>query len=212
MMTKFPPSWVSFVMVLCVGCACLVGCGSRVSKAQAVEQQIKAVGRAAAAQAIAADVKAGAYSYDDALTMVWHQLEDVSANRAVVIGERTVPSDEITMYAGAVLDAAGHLGTALGQSDMHEPFWQRVGQLAAMAADRAMLDGRPDEARSLVLAGPQRWRTQGYWLMNPGHDALASAILAANGERDEAIRRLEERTEQMAPVVQDVYDRLRSGR
>lgn len=96
-------------------------------------------------------------------------------------------------FAGAVLDFARMIDADLPKSEQFFMMWWRVGQLAARAAALSMEDNRLEEARSLVLAGPDHWQSQAYWQYHPDHDALASLILARTGEREEAIRRLRSR-------------------
>src|SRR5262249_20116084 len=79
------------------------------------------------------------------------------------------------------------------------------------ASEEAFAGGRLSEARSLVFAGGQRWQNEAYWMLHTGHDALASAILAQSGERAEAIRRLDERTDLNGPAA-EVLEWLREGR
>ncbi len=55
--------------------------------------------------------------------------------------------------------------------------------------------GRIDEAKELVFAGPKRWQVESYWLMYSDHDALASYILDSAGQHGEAVSRLRNRSE-----------------
>jgi len=115
-----------------------------------------------------------------------------------------------TVFAGGVLDAIEQAGEAVGTGGEFEFFWMKVGRLACKSADVAMASSRLAEARALVLAGSRRWQHENYWSRYPDHDALAAAILAAAGERDEAVRRLRSRDELGSPA-KEVLEQLLRG-
>lgn len=121
--------------------------------------------------------------------------------------ERLDQDPGATVFAGAVLDAIATGGDEVGTGGEFEIFWMKVGRLACKAADTAMANNRLAEARSLVLAGSQRWQNDSYWRRYPDHDALAAVILAASGERDVALQRLRSREELESPA-REVYEQI----
>jgi len=133
-------------------------------------------GRAAAAAGLEADFRAGRVTLDLALDHAFFTIEDGSADPA---------------YVGAVLDCATRVEDAIPASpELSTLLLRRIGRLAFQGAEAAYLAGDVAGARSLVLAGPGRWQTESYWMRYPDHDALAAVLLAATGDRGEALRRL----------------------
>jgi hypothetical protein len=133
---------------------------------------------------------------------------DSALNRA---HEKLEAGEDAAAFAGAVLDASLRLEDRFNNGAEFEIFWRRVGRLAFRGALAAMQRGRAQEARTLVLNGPDRWKNEPYWIANPDHDALASVVLSATGERAEAIRRLQERTVLDAEAA-DALAALQRGR
>ncbi len=86
-----------------------------------------------------------------------------------------------------------------------------MGRLAFRAAEEAHAQGRIREAGTLVFAGPRRWQNESYWMRYSDHDALAAVILARNGDREAAIRRLRDRADLSGPAL-EVYQMLMEGR
>lgn len=152
--------------------------------------------RAGAATALAGAYRQGHVSFMDAFNLAFDKLD---------------AGEDATALAGAVLDAAVQIEDLLAHGAEFEIFWRRVGQLAARAAQAAVDRGRWDEARTLVLAGPKRWQNESYWRAYPGHDGLASLILANTGDRDEAIRRLQSRPH-LEGDAEMVLEFLRTGK
>lgn len=140
---------------------------------------LAATNRPAAMIELVSAIDAKRFTFDAALTRA-HQKLDAGEDAAA--------------FAGAVLDASLRLEDRFNASAEYELFWRRVGRLACAGAAVAMKHGRAQEARTIVLNGPDRWKTEMYWLAYPDHDALASLVLHANGERAEAVRRLQDRT------------------
>jgi len=133
----------------------------------------------------------------------------IDASFAAVELAETDPTSSLaaTAYAGAVLDAALAVEGVLPKDGEFEIFWFRLGGLAFKAAEEAFARGRLVEARSLVLAGPDRWQNESYWRRHSAHDALAAVILAQSGEGGEALRRLGSRADLDGPAL-DVYEQL----
>lgn len=145
-------------------------------------------GRAAIAGALINDFHAGKLTFADALDAAHERLDHD-------------PSSEATLFAASVLDLGSAVASQLQTGpEMEIMFWWRVGRLAFRAAEADAVAGRWKEARAVVLAGPERWQTEAYWRTYPDHDALAAIILAQNGERAEAIRRLKSRPMLVEPA------------
>ncbi len=140
---------------------------------------LAATNRPGAAAALLAAWNAGEITFEDAL------------NRAHDLLEK---GEDASGFAGAVLDFGVAIQSRFNTSGEMEIFWFRLGRLAFRGALAAFQRGRVEEARSIVLAGPKRWQTEGYWLRYRDHDALTSIILDASGETMEAISRLRDRT------------------
>lgn len=157
----------------------LGGCQTEEDRLQAIAAQAKTAGRAAASTALTQAWQDGRVTFDGALTYAHGRLE---------------AGEDVTEFAGAVLDTASANAREFQSGDEFEIFWMRVGRLAFAASLRAYEAGRLEEARSLVLAGPPRWQRESYWLRYPDHDALAAVILARTGDRTEAVQRLRSRS------------------
>ena len=125
----------------------------------------------------------------------------------------TLERDERTfVYVGAVLDFASFVEDAIPRDPaLSTILLRRIGRLAFQAAEAAYLAGDVALARSLVLAGPARWQSQPYWTRYPDHDALAAMLLAATGERAEALRRLNSRPVLTGPA-EEAFGLIRAMR
>lgn len=105
------------------------------------------------------------------------------------------PGDAASVaFAGAVLDVVGMIMPDI-ESKTNELFWIQVGTLAGKSAAVAFNGDDIPLARSLVLAGSDRWQTEAYWRQHPDHDAVASLILHKAGESKDALDRLRSRPE-----------------
>ncbi len=140
---------------------------------------LAATNRAGATTALFAAWNAKQLTFEDALTRAHDMLEK---------------GEDASAFAGAVLDFAVLIQDKFNPSGEMEIFWFRLGRLAFRGSLTAFQAGRVEEARSIVLAGPARWQSEGYWLRYRDHDALASIILDASGETSEGISRLRDRT------------------
>lgn len=116
--------------------------------------------------------------------------------------------EDATVFAGAVLDLAESLEDRLPKGPEHFLYWRRMGQLAYLAAYRAVELSRPDEAWTLVLSGPGHWQDGAYWRAYPNHDELASSLMAMFGDRREAMARLDRRADQ-GPEMEAMRSRVR---
>ena len=166
--------------------------------------------RAALTQDIVQAIKAKTFKIGDAIDAAHSRLEAASAgSKGASTNQAT--SGAATNMAGAVLDAVAALGDALPQGGEHEIFWMQVGRLAFRAGEEAFANQRLTEAGTLILAGGKRWQNEPYWLRYSDHDGLASAIMAAQGDRTGAIARLQSRPD-LNGVALEVYQKLTGGR
>ena len=144
--------------------------------------------------------------------VVAFKAEQITADDAITLAHQKLDAGEdATAFAGAVLDMLLAVEDKLPQGGEFELFWMRVGQLAFRAALTAYNHHRPDEAMTLVFAGPRRWQTDAYWQKSQNHDALASIILSDNGRRSEAIARLQGRPDLDGPAL-EMYEKLTGRR
>ena len=172
------------------------GCESKTRRVTAYYSQAQ-VGRGAAAAAMAADWRAKRIKLADCLDLAFAHIDSA--------GDAAAGN-----FAGAVLDFAQLIEQELPQSPDMELFWSRLGGLAAASAEQAYMRQDIPQARSLVLAGPQRWQNEAYWRLHPNHDALAAYVLYSSGEGAEALRRLRSRAD-LDEVQQKAYDDIQAG-
>jgi hypothetical protein len=168
-------------------------------------------GRAVAAGQLVAQWKAGDHTLPQAMDYAFEQLDSIKSGKPAPSTGIVPRSADATAFAGAVLDAVEALTPQLPMDAEHELFWMRVGGLAFAASEESFASSRLTEARSLVFAGGNRWQSDAYWMLHTGHDALASAILAQSGERAEAVRRLEDRSDLNGPAA-DMFEWLKHGK
>lgn len=192
--------------ILVAACAIGAGCENSTDRlaALAARASSPAGGRGAVGPQLAQMIKAGQITYDEALNAAF---ESVEAAAADTTGTASAAS---TAFAGSVLDAISINKDGMLTGVEFELFWMRVGGLAFKAGEEAASKGRLAEARTLVLAGSDRWQNEFYWTRRPDHDALTSAVMASVGERSEARQRLENRSDLQSPAS-EVLDTLRRG-
>lgn len=119
------------------------------------------------------------------------------------------------IFAGSVLAFLDQVEPDIDREKVNEFFWMRIGTLAANAAAKARAANDSPLARSLVLAGPDRWQTDAYWQQNPAHDALASMLMYENGEGAEAAARLKDRPQLLdepAAALAEIEKGLKKGK
>ncbi len=185
-------------------CACSKQSASPLDKIAA--KAATAGSRTEMAGNIVAGVKAKTFGIGNAIDAAQKRLETAAAGST---GASTDPkaSAAATEFAGAVLDATAMLESSLPTGGEHEIFWMQVGRLAFKASEEAFANQRLTEARSLVLNGGKRWQNEPYWNRYSDHDGLASAIMAAQGDRSGAIARLQNRAN-LSGVALEVYEKL----
>jgi len=190
-------------LTIALACLTLAACDPGTSRLQRMARDAAnpAVGRAGATTAIVAAFNKKQVKLSDAMDLAFRLVEQARAS-ADPNG-----SPGTTAFAGAVLDASAALNDQLPKAPEMELFYIRLGRLAFTAADEAAARGRMQEARTLVLAGTKRWQSEPYWMQYPDHDGLASAIMAACGQTEDAIKRLQLRSDLNGPAA-EVYDQL----
>jgi hypothetical protein len=201
-----------FVLWFVAVALCLPSCGKPTGPMDkvAAKAATPAGTRAALAQDIVKGVKAKTFGISNAIDMAHKRLEAASAGSSGASTDQAA-SKAATSLAGAVLDAVVILGDSLPQGAEHEIFWMQVGRLAFRAGEEAFANERLQEASTLVMGGGKRWQNEPYWQRYSDHDGLASAILAAQGDRSGAIARLQSRAD-LNGVALEVYQKLTGGR
>lgn len=146
-----------------------------------------------ASASLATDWRAGRLTFEDALNGA-HDLLDADDPRGVGF------SEAVLRFALMIEDELPHGGE-------HEIFWRRIGRLAFKGSYLAFQNDDLASAESIVLSGPDRWRTDAYFWRYDDHNALASVILNNAGKRREAIDRLR-RQPALGTEAQGVLDAL----
>lgn len=172
------------------------GCSSEESRLEALYQTAKTKGRGSIVNQIRTD---------------WYA-KDITLVGLIDLAHARVEKDNdlaAAVFAGEVLEAIAQVEPDIKDSEVNDFFYIRLGTLAANSAAIAW-NTQPRDitlARKLVLAGPQRWQSDKYWMDHPDHDALASYILFENGEGDEALNRLRQRPDG-TEITDKAYDEI----
>ncbi len=174
----------------------LAGCSSEESRLEELYQTAKTKGRGSIVNQIRTD---------------WYA-KDVTLVGLVDLAHTKVEKDNdvaAAIFAGEVLEAVAQVEPDIKDSEVNDFFYIRLGTLAANSAAIAW-NAQPRDitlARKLVLAGPQRWQNDKYWMDHPDHDALASYIMFENGEGDAALERLRQRPDG-TEITDKAYDEI----
>lgn len=99
-------------------------------------------------------------------------------------------------FAGAVLDLSEAIEDKFPTGGEFELFWRRIGRLAYTSAYAAFEAGDFETASMLVLAGPDRWKRDPYWIAYPNHEILVALAMAYEGNARGGIALLNSRTPQ----------------
>ncbi len=183
------------------------GCEPHAGPLERIVQKASAPGgRATVAADVVKAVKDKQFAVGDMVDLAYDKLEKSAAGSTGASPDQT-KSLAATALAGGVLDAIAALKNELPQGAEHEIFWMKVGRLAFKAGEEAFVNQRLAEAHSLSLGGSPRWQNEAYWLRYTDHDALVSAIMAAQGDRGGAIQRLQSRTNLDGPAL-EVFQKL----
>ena len=170
----------------------LAGCDTSEARLEILAGAAQKNGRAQTAASLKAESDAGNISYADALT------------RAEALVQTGDPN--ALAFAGAVLDLAAMMGDKLPSGGEFELFWRRVGRLAYTSAHAAFEAGDFETGSTLVLAGPERWKRETYWIAYPNHEILVAFAMAYRGDARGGIALLDQRTPQPEEYAQAIKD------
>lgn len=186
-----PVRWLVPVLVLAV--VALGGCKSEKSRLDALYAAAGTAGsgRSAVANELRKQWAAGNVTAVEAVNLAHTKLDSPGDGASIV-------------FAGAVLDVLSVIQPDI-EPKTTELFWIQVGTLAGKSAAVAFKTNDIALARSLVLAGSERWQNEAYWRQHPDHDAVAALILHKSGESKEALERLRSRPD-LGPETQQAYD------
>lgn len=194
-----------------VALAGLTACDQRYRAAdmQRIVKQA-ATNRAGSSASIVAWVNADKATWSEFLELARKKMDDAVAQSAVNLAGPAAGAAALTdasLFAAAVLDAGRTLEqqpdaeVRLGGTNAEQEIaWWSVGRLAMSAAANLHDAGRIKDARNTVLAGPQRWQNENYWLRFPDHDALVAVLMAKDGDKPGAIKRLKSRVDLQPPA------------
>jgi len=170
----------------------LGGCDTSEARLEILAGAAQKNGRAQTAANLMAEADAGHLTYSDALTR---------AEELVQAGDPNALA-----FAGAVLDLAEMMGDELPRGGEFEIFWRRVGRLAYTSAHTAFEAGDFETGSMLVLAGPERWKNDPYWIAYPNHEILVAFSMAFRGDARGGIALLDRRTPQPDEYAQAIKD------
>ncbi len=187
------PNW--FMPVTLGALVMAAGCKSEESRLEALYAKAAGPGggRAAIGNELRTQWGSGKVTIAEAVVLANLKLDSPGGNGAVVL-------------AGAVLDTIDIVQPEI-EPKTNELFWIQTGTLAGKSAAVALASNDTALARTLVLAGSDRWQTESYWRDHAAHDALASLILHKSGESKEALERLRARPE-LTDETQAAYDQI----
>lgn len=175
--------------VIALAAASALGCTSEKDRLEAIAKTA-ALSRPAAATALRNAFYAKQITANAAIDMAYARVDGALPAPGATA---KVPTADDIAFAGAVLDFIDQAEPDIDKKVLNDFFWIRVGTLAGNAAAAAKAAGNPEQAASLVLAGPQRWQNEVYWRQCPAHDAMASLLLFEVGKDKEALDRLRDR-------------------
>lgn len=170
----------------------LAGCDTSEARLEILAGAAQKNGRTQTAASLKAESDAGNISYSDALTRAEELVQSGDPNALA--------------FAGAVLDLAEMLGDELPRGGEFEIFWRRVGRLAYTSAHAAFEAGDYETGSMLVLAGPDRWKNDPYWIAYPNHEILVALSMAYRGDARGGIALLDRRTPQPDEYAQAIRD------
>ncbi len=122
----------------------------------------------------------------------------ITFESAMIRAEEMLHADDpdALAFAGAVLDLAAQIEDQFPKGAEFELFWRRLGRLAYTAAHAAFEAQDYETAGTLVLAGPERWKRDTYWIAYPNHEILVALSMAYRGDARGGISLLDRRTPQ----------------
>lgn len=170
----------------------LAGCDTSEARLDILSGAAAASGRVSTAASLKAESDAGNISFSDAMTRAEELVQSGDPNGLA--------------FAGAVLDLAEMMGDTLPTGGEFELFWRRVGRLAYTSAHAAFEAGDFETGSMLVLAGPERWKRETYWIAYPNHEILVAFAMAYRGDARGGIALLDRRTPQPEEYAQAKRD------
>lgn len=159
-----------------------VGCENEQARLDILARGVAANGRAQTAGSLKAEFDKGAITFESAM---------IRAEEMIQAGH-----PDGAAFAGAVLDLAVLIEDKFPGGGEFELFWRRLGRLAYTAAHAAFERQDYEEAGTLVLAGPERWKRDPYWIAYPNHEILVAFSMASRGDARGGIALLSRRTPQ----------------
>lgn len=159
-----------------------VGCENEQARLDIVARGVGVNGRAQTTGSLKAEFDSGHLTFESAMIRAEEMLEAGHA--------------DATTFAGAVLDLSVLIEDRFPGGAEYELFWRRLGRLAYTSAHAAFEAGDYETASTLVLAGPERWKRDPYWIAYPNHEILVALSMAYRGDARGGIALLNRRTPQ----------------
>ena len=144
-----------------------LGCENEQTRLDTIVAALPASNRATTAQDLKAKFDAGEITFEGSL---------IRAEELIKEGHADGP-----LFAGAVLDMAVLIEDKLPKGGEFELFWRRIGRLAYNSAFAAYEMEDYELFNSLILAGPDRWKREPYWITYPNHEINVAYSMAAQG-------------------------------
>ncbi len=170
-------------LVLCLMCLSLApGCENEQARLDIIASGVAKNGRAATAGNLRSEFDQGHITFESAMIRAEEMLQ--------------AENPDGVAFAGAVLDLSEAVEDQFPKGGEFELFWRRLGRLAYSSAHAAFEAGDYEAAGTLVLAGPERWQRDPYWIAYPNHEILVALSMAYRGDARGGIRLLSQRTPQ----------------
>lgn len=160
----------------------LTGCDNADARLDIIYSGVSKNGRAATFGNLKSEFDKGNITFESAMIRAEEMLQ---ANDADAIA-----------FAGAVLDLSEAIEDKFPTGGEFELFWRRIGRLAYTSAHAAFEAGDYETGSTLVLAGPDRWKRDPYWIAYPNHEILVALSMAYEGNARGGIALLSRRTPQ----------------
>lgn len=176
------PRFIVMLLVLMLCLVAAVGCENEQARLDILARGVSVHGRAQTTGSLKREFEAGKITFESAM---------IRAEEMLQAGEA-----EGIAFAGAVLDLAVLIEDEFPGGAEFELFWRRLGRLAYTSAYAAFEAGDYETAGTLVLAGPERWKRDPYWIAYPNHEVLVALSMAYRGDARGGIALLSRRTPQ----------------
>ncbi len=160
----------------------LAGCDNAEARLDIIYSGVARNGRAATFGNLKREFDAGNITFESAMIRAEEMLQAGDADAVA--------------FAGAVLDLSEAIEDKFPTGGEFELFWRRLGRLAYTSAHAAFEAGDYETGSMLVLAGPDRWKRDPYWIAYPNHEILVALAMAYEGNARGGIALLSQRTPQ----------------